>query len=186
MQDFYFYTENKVEFSGNVFSTFTLFIYLNLFFLVNRFLQKSKPGDLIEIIRGNYSHWAVYVGNGYVVHFGAPKSQSGSSIGGVDGIVMKEKLEDVAGKDKWRVNNSLDKKYKPLPPDEIVKKACSLVGVSLKYHLTKYNCEHFATEMRYGKAESRQTDGFCCSNNSWSRIHSWTSEILTGNFQLLR
>uniref|UniRef100_A0A3P9IWL3 LRAT domain-containing protein n=1 Tax=Oryzias latipes TaxID=8090 RepID=A0A3P9IWL3_ORYLA len=117
---------------------------------------ESKPGDLIEIIRGNYSHWAVYVGNGYVVHFGAPKSQSGSSIGGVDGIVMKEKLEDVAGKDKWRVNNSLDKKYKPLPPDEIVKKACSLVGVSLKYHLTKYNCEHFATEMRYGKAESRQ------------------------------
>uniref|UniRef100_A0A3P9H8D6 LRAT domain-containing protein n=1 Tax=Oryzias latipes TaxID=8090 RepID=A0A3P9H8D6_ORYLA len=118
--------------------------------------KESKPGDLIEIIRGNYSHWAVYVGNGYVVHFGAPKSQSGSSIGGVDGIVMKEKLEDVAGKDKWRVNNSLDKKYKPLPPDEIVKKACSLVGVSLKYHLTKYNCEHFATEMRYGKAESRQ------------------------------
>uniref|UniRef100_A0A3P9IWT9 LRAT domain-containing protein n=1 Tax=Oryzias latipes TaxID=8090 RepID=A0A3P9IWT9_ORYLA len=114
--------------------------------------KESKPGDLIEIIRGNYSHWAVYVGNGYVVHFGAPSS----SIGGVDGIVMKEKLEDVAGKDKWRVNNSLDKKYKPLPPDEIVKKACSLVGVSLKYHLTKYNCEHFATEMRYGKAESRQ------------------------------
>uniref|UniRef100_A0A3P9H9B1 LRAT domain-containing protein n=1 Tax=Oryzias latipes TaxID=8090 RepID=A0A3P9H9B1_ORYLA len=122
--------------------------------------KESKPGDLIEIIRGNYSHWAVYVGNGYVVHFGAPKSQSGSSIGGVDGIVMKEKLEDVAGKDKWRVNNSLDKKYKPLPPDEIVKKACSLVGVSLKYHLTKYNCEHFATEMRYGKAESRQV-GHC-------------------------
>ncbi|XP_011492377.1 HRAS-like suppressor 3 [Oryzias latipes] len=118
--------------------------------------KEAKPGDLIEIIRGNYSHWAVYVGNGYVVHFGAPNAQSGSSTGGVDGIVMKDKLEDVAGKDKWRVNNSLDKKYNPLPPDEIVKKACSLVEVSLKYHLTTYNCEHFATEMRYGKAESRQ------------------------------
>uniref|UniRef100_A0A3P9IWJ8 LRAT domain-containing protein n=1 Tax=Oryzias latipes TaxID=8090 RepID=A0A3P9IWJ8_ORYLA len=119
--------------------------------------KESKPGDLIEIIRGNYSHWAVYVGNGYVVHFGAPsKLNIQMFLLLLDGIVMKEKLEDVAGKDKWRVNNSLDKKYKPLPPDEIVKKACSLVGVSLKYHLTKYNCEHFATEMRYGKAESRQ------------------------------
>uniref|UniRef100_A0A3P9KUV6 Allantoicase n=1 Tax=Oryzias latipes TaxID=8090 RepID=A0A3P9KUV6_ORYLA len=118
--------------------------------------KEAKPGDLIEIFRGNYNHWAVYIGNGFVIHFGAPNALSGSSSRGVGGIVMKEKLQDVVGKDKWRVNNSSDKKYKPLPADEIVKKACSLVGVSLTYHLTKYNCEHFATEMRYGKAESRQ------------------------------
>ncbi|RVE68832.1 hypothetical protein OJAV_G00095620 [Oryzias javanicus] len=43
-----------------------------------------------------------------------------------------------------------------MSPDEIVKKACSLVGASLKYNLKEYNCEHFATELRYGKAESCQ------------------------------
>uniref|UniRef100_A0A8C8DEE6 LRAT domain-containing protein n=1 Tax=Oryzias sinensis TaxID=183150 RepID=A0A8C8DEE6_9TELE len=121
-----------------------------------------RKTQISEIVRGPYSHWAVCVGNGEVVHFGTPgKNQcssqtSGSSIDGVGGIVKKEKLEDVAGKDSWRVNNILDEKYKPLPPDEIVKKACSLVEASPTYNLTKYNCEHFATEMRYGIAESSQ------------------------------
>uniref|UniRef100_A0A8C7XV31 LRAT domain-containing protein n=1 Tax=Oryzias sinensis TaxID=183150 RepID=A0A8C7XV31_9TELE len=116
------------------------------------YCSKTKPGDLIEILRGNFNSWAVYVGNGYVVHFGAPTSR----IEGVDGIVKKEKLQYVAGEYSWKVNNTLDGKYRPIPPNEIVKKACSLVGASLKYHLTEFNSEHFATEMRYGKAESRQ------------------------------
>uniref|UniRef100_A0A3B3C4T4 LRAT domain-containing protein n=1 Tax=Oryzias melastigma TaxID=30732 RepID=A0A3B3C4T4_ORYME len=123
---------------------------------------KFKPGDLIEICRGLYNHWAVYIGNGDVVHFGTRDSvciisrfPSSSNMTG-DGIVMKEKLQDVVGKDRWRVNNILDKKCKPISPDEIVKKACSRVGASLKYNLKEYKCEHFATEMRYGKAESRQ------------------------------
>uniref|UniRef100_A0A8C7XT02 LRAT domain-containing protein n=1 Tax=Oryzias sinensis TaxID=183150 RepID=A0A8C7XT02_9TELE len=120
------------------------------------YCSKTKPGDLIEILRGNFNSWAVYVGNGYVVHFGAPNSSLASRIEGVDGIVKKEKLQYVAGEYSWKVNNTLDGKYRPIPPNEIVKKACSLVGASLKYHLTEFNSEHFATEMRYGKAESRQ------------------------------
>uniref|UniRef100_A0A8C7WSV7 LRAT domain-containing protein n=1 Tax=Oryzias sinensis TaxID=183150 RepID=A0A8C7WSV7_9TELE len=149
----------------------------------------------LEIVRGPYSHWAVCVGNGEVVHFGTPgKNQcssqtSGSSIDGVGGIVKKEKLEDVAGKDSWRVNNILDEKYKPLPPDEIVKKACSLVEASPTYNLTKYNCEHFATEMRYGIAESSQVghhcwcfsceQHFCTFINDYGDMDStiWTTSI---------
>uniref|UniRef100_A0A8C7Y8K4 LRAT domain-containing protein n=1 Tax=Oryzias sinensis TaxID=183150 RepID=A0A8C7Y8K4_9TELE len=118
------------------------------------FGNEAKPGDLIKICGPN-NHWAVYIGNGFVVHFGAPNSPSASSSGEVDGIVKKEKIQHVAGEYSWRVNNSYDEEYKPVSPDEIVKKACSLVGVSLTYHLTKYNSEHFATEMRYGKTESR-------------------------------
>lgn len=34
--------------------------------------KKPQPGDLIEISRGLYAHWAVYVGDGFVVHFGVP------------------------------------------------------------------------------------------------------------------
>jgi hypothetical protein len=30
--------------------------------------SRPKPGDLIEISRIGYAHWAIYVGNGYVVH----------------------------------------------------------------------------------------------------------------------
>uniref|UniRef100_A0A8C7XWZ2 LRAT domain-containing protein n=1 Tax=Oryzias sinensis TaxID=183150 RepID=A0A8C7XWZ2_9TELE len=125
------------------------------------YCSKTKPGDLIEILRGNFNSWAVYVGNGYVVHFGAPNSSLASRIEGVDGIVKKEKLQYVAGEYSWKVNNTLDGKYRPIPPNEIVKKACSLVGASLKYHLTEFNSEHFATEMRYGKAESRQVASTC-------------------------
>ena len=39
---------------------------LTAFFLVLQ--PEPQPGDLIEIFRGFYSHWAVYVGGGYVVH----------------------------------------------------------------------------------------------------------------------
>ncbi|RVE68831.1 hypothetical protein OJAV_G00095610 [Oryzias javanicus] len=118
--------------------------------------KEANPGDLIEIFSVAYSHWAVYIGNGFIVHFGRPGALSGSISLIGDGIVMKEKLQKVAGNNRWRVNNILDEKYTPLSPDEIVKKACSLVGASLQYNLEEYNCEHFATEMRYGKPESRQ------------------------------
>jgi len=33
---------------------------------------KLKAGDLIEIFRKAYSHWALYVGNGYVIHLTPP------------------------------------------------------------------------------------------------------------------
>lgn len=39
---------------------------LTAFFLVLQ--PEPQPGDLIEIFRGFYSHWVVYVGGGYVVH----------------------------------------------------------------------------------------------------------------------
>ena len=29
---------------------------------------QPKPGDLVEIFRPGYQHWAVYVGEGDVVH----------------------------------------------------------------------------------------------------------------------
>ncbi|XP_061575999.1 uncharacterized protein LOC133442098 [Cololabis saira] len=129
--------------------------------------KEVKPGDLIQIYHG-YQHWGVYVGGGNVVHFvtpgrGSRSSRSSSfmsfmsSVGvGVDGKVLKEKLQDVVKKDKWRVNNLLDHKYKPRPANIIVKEACSLKDTKMKYHLFMYNSEHFVTEMRYDHPESRQ------------------------------
>lgn len=51
---------------------------LTFSFLISNFLifkskgaKELKPGDLIEIFRGIFQHWAVYIGDGYVVHLTA-------------------------------------------------------------------------------------------------------------------
>uniref|UniRef100_A0A3B3UNF8 LRAT domain-containing protein n=1 Tax=Poecilia latipinna TaxID=48699 RepID=A0A3B3UNF8_9TELE len=111
---------------------------------------KPKPGDLIEIFRVGYKHWAIYIGSGFVVHL---------VVNGEMGVVMKEKLEDVVGGDRWRINNYLDKKHKPQQIYTIVKQAVGFIGTRLPYNLVSSNCEHFATDLRYGKSTSLQVGG---------------------------
>ncbi|XP_068191638.1 phospholipase A and acyltransferase 3-like [Antennarius striatus] len=124
--------------------------------------EKPQPGDLIEIFRGSYQHWAVYVGDGFVVHMASPSgapgggSSSSKSIVAEKALVKKEELCSVVGTDRWRINNSLDEKYEPHPAGVIVGEACALVGEELPYGVFTGNCEHFANVMRYGRAESRQ------------------------------
>ncbi|XP_056238928.1 phospholipase A and acyltransferase 3-like isoform X1 [Seriola aureovittata] len=138
--------------------------------------MKPKLGDLIEIFRTNvsgvrvplldYQHWAVYVGDGYVVHLVNLGSDSFSSSSnsskpqtkskGCKGKVKRQKLKDVAGNDEWRVNNKLDNKRSPRPAQEIVKEALSLVGQDMNYDVTKWNCEHFVNKLRYGIRRSWQ------------------------------
>ncbi|XP_038555870.1 phospholipase A and acyltransferase 3-like isoform X2 [Micropterus salmoides] len=126
--------------------------------------MKPQPGDLIEIFRGPYQHWAVYIGNDFVVHLGLTTF---FDVAGADTSIMmsvltekamvkKEKLQDVVGDNKWKINNSLDEKYEPCPVQFIVKEACARVGKELPYSIFTGNCEHFANELRYGKKESRQ------------------------------
>ncbi|XP_060939382.1 phospholipase A and acyltransferase 4-like [Limanda limanda] len=118
----------------------------------------GKPGDLIEIFRGTYQHWAVYIGKDEVVHFTTEGGQSSGSFERPSSRaeVKREKLSDVVGHHPFKVNNLLDEEYKARDPYVIVKEACEMVGRVLKYSLVSYNCEHFAIEMRYDKAESRQ------------------------------
>ncbi|XP_073342666.1 phospholipase A and acyltransferase 3-like [Pagrus major] len=124
--------------------------------------EKPKPGDLIEIFRGLYEHWAVYIGDGLVVHIAPPSEVAGAgancvmSVAAQRAMVKKEKLRDVVGTDKWKVNKDLDEKYEPHPTDTIVKEALELVGTEQPYDIMTQNCEHFAKELRYGKAESWQ------------------------------
>ncbi|XP_068596403.1 phospholipase A and acyltransferase 3-like isoform X2 [Brachionichthys hirsutus] len=118
--------------------------------------EKPEVGDLIEIFRGSYQHWAVYVGDGFVVHMAAPCPGSMMSVLVEKAIVKKEALWDVVGTDQWKINNGLDEKYEPRAAGVIVSEARALVGVELPYGVFSRNCEHFANELRYGKAESRQ------------------------------
>ncbi|XP_038621274.1 phospholipase A and acyltransferase 5-like [Tachyglossus aculeatus] len=128
--------------------------------------EEPKPGDLIEISRGCYCHWAIYVGGGYVVHL-APLSKfpwaCSTSImsAQLDRAVVKgELLHKVAGRDKYRVNNKHDAIYQPLPVTEIIRKAKELMGREVCYDLFSKNCEHFVNELRYGVARSDQVRYF--------------------------
>ncbi|KAK9518177.1 hypothetical protein VZT92_023490 [Zoarces viviparus] len=124
--------------------------------------EKPEVGDLIEIFRGSYQHWAVYVGDGFIVHLAPPSEVPGAgansmmSVIAEKAIVKKEELWDVVGSNQWKINNSLDKQYQPRPAHVIVRQACEMVGAELPYCVFRGNCEHFANELRYGKAESRQ------------------------------
>nr|XP_019569512.1 PREDICTED: retinoic acid receptor responder protein 3-like isoform X1 [Rhinolophus sinicus] len=115
------------------------------------------PGDMIEIHRPVYKHWVIYVGDGHVVHV----SYAGSGyFGGNTFIMVKvkcERLQDVAGNDGYSVNNYLDNKYRPRPTDKIVNLARKEIDKTWKYNVFTSNCEHFATKMRYGRSQSKQS-----------------------------
>lgn len=125
-------------------------------------IPEPKPGDLIEIFRPIYRHWAIYVGDGYVIHLAPPSETAGAGAASImsaltdKAIVKKELLCDVAGKDKYQVNNKHDGEYTPLPPSKIIKRAEELVGQEVLYKLTSENCEHFVNELRYGVSRSDQ------------------------------
>ncbi|XP_030594719.1 phospholipase A and acyltransferase 3-like [Archocentrus centrarchus] len=124
--------------------------------------EKPELGDLIEVFRGNYQHWAVYIGDGFVVHLAPPSEVPGAGSSSMmsvlteKALVKKEELWDMVGTDEWKISNSLDGKYQPREPHIIVREACKMVGQELPYCVFRGNCEHFVNELRYGKAESRQ------------------------------
>ncbi|XP_034953668.1 uncharacterized protein LOC118075660 [Zootoca vivipara] len=121
-----------------------------------------KPGDLIEISRVGYQHWAIYVGSGYVIHL-APSDDlyqaSTSSLMSAlseKAVVKKELLWSIVGDDTCCINNKYDHTYEPLPANKIVQEAEALLGKEIRYNLASENCEHFVTRLRYGRARSDQ------------------------------
>uniref|UniRef100_UPI00358F6B9A phospholipase A and acyltransferase 3-like n=1 Tax=Myxine glutinosa TaxID=7769 RepID=UPI00358F6B9A len=123
-----------------------------------------EPGDLIEISRPGYQHWAIYIGNGDVDHVTlnglglASSSPSSGSVFSGTPTVKKEKLNIVVGVDRDRINNKYDHHYEPLPAKVIVERALSRVGQDISYGILSNNCEHFVTLLRYGWPVSQQAD----------------------------
>ncbi|XP_074862212.1 phospholipase A and acyltransferase 3-like [Carettochelys insculpta] len=125
-------------------------------------IKDLKPGDLLEISRFGYQHWALYVGHGYVIHLAPPSEYAGAGSSSVMSVltdramVKKERLSDVVGSDNYRVNNKYDGRCSPLPVNKIIWEAEALVGQEMRYSITSKNCEHFVTELRYGHPMSDQ------------------------------
>ncbi|KAM9657958.1 phospholipase A and acyltransferase 2-like isoform 1-T1 [Trichechus inunguis] len=124
--------------------------------------DRPTLGDLIEIFRTGYEHWAIYVGDGYVIHLAPPSEFAGAGVASImsalmdKAIVKKELLSVVVGQDGYRINNKHDDRYSPLPRNKIVKRAEELVGREVPYKLISGNCEHFVNELRYGVSRSDQ------------------------------
>ncbi|XP_053544815.1 phospholipase A and acyltransferase 4 [Bombina bombina] len=135
---------------------------------------EPDPGDLIQFIQPTYDHWGIYVGDGYVVHLVlcrfsfasgssyrysrslSSSSRTSYSSTSSEGIVQKEELRKLEIGVRCKVNNLHDKKYNPRPVDVILKDANAEVGKTKPYDSKTYNCEHFATELRYGKNIPKQ------------------------------
>uniref|UniRef100_A0A672MSJ2 Retinoic acid receptor responder 3-like n=1 Tax=Sinocyclocheilus grahami TaxID=75366 RepID=A0A672MSJ2_SINGR len=152
--------------------------------------QIQKPGDLIEISRGLYQHWAIYVGEGYVIHLAPPSEDAQAGPYSMMSVlcdkakVKKEELYEVVGNDEYCINNLLDEKYEPRPVREMLQDAHRFLGRELPYCVFRENCEHFVTELRYGKPQSRaERSGdwcwswSCCSSYLWSSCCCCCSHI---------
>ncbi|XP_064522325.1 phospholipase A and acyltransferase 3-like isoform X1 [Pseudopipra pipra] len=129
---------------------------------MSRRRHQPEPGDLIEIKRSGYQHWALYLGDGYVVHLTSADEGIQCLSGSSDPTlrkkakVKKQLLKEVVGTDDWEVNNKYDRSYTPLPVKEIIERAESFIGMEMTYRVFRKNCEHFVTMLRYGKSVSDQ------------------------------
>ncbi|KAL4823735.1 hypothetical protein H8958_007712 [Nasalis larvatus] len=121
------------------------------------------PGDLIEVFRPGYQHWALYLGDGYVINIapvdGIPVSfTSAKSVFSSKALVKMQLLKDVVGNDTYRINNKYDETYPPLPVEDIIKRSEFVIGQEVAYNLLVNNCEHFVTLLRYGEGVSQQAN----------------------------
>ncbi|XP_036707531.1 phospholipase A and acyltransferase 1 isoform X5 [Balaenoptera musculus] len=121
-----------------------------------------QPGDLIEVFRPGYQHWALYLGDGYVINI-APLDDgisasftSAKSVFSRKALVKMQLLKDVVGNDTYRINNKYDETYPPLPVEEVMQRSEFVAGQEVEYDLFVNNCEHFVTLLRYGEGVSEQ------------------------------
>ncbi|TFK12204.1 ribosome biogenesis protein BRX1-like protein [Platysternon megacephalum] len=120
--------------------------------------RKPKSGDLIEIDRGFYKHWGVYVGDDSVVHLTDVTGMSGLGSSNGQAVVKKQHIKRVVGNCNYWVNNKHDKTLHVYPVSRIIARANKRVGEKRTYQVFADNCEHFANEMRYNTARSDQAD----------------------------
>ncbi|XP_061739040.1 phospholipase A and acyltransferase 1 isoform X1 [Nerophis ophidion] len=121
-----------------------------------------QPGDLIEIFRPAYQHWALYLGDGYIINLTPVDERQAAAMSSVKSVfsrkavVRMQLLKEVVGADCYRVNNKYDHTHTPLAVHDIIQRAQLLIGQEVSYDLLGSNCEHFVTLLRYGQGVSEQ------------------------------
>jgi hypothetical protein len=119
----------------------------------------ASPGDIVRFQRSlGYSHSALYVSEGYVIHIADPndgRCKTGKTV-----VVRKDPISKVANGDNCTVENLINYAYNlglaGRPAADIVRHAEQLVGSSFTYYLGAKNCDHFVTMLKYYIAFSDQ------------------------------
>ena len=122
---------------------------------MNRITNKPMPGDVLSVNRGMSSHYGVYVGNGFVVHF---SGGDGFELSVKRACIRKTTLESFRKNGEIRIETRCCESYSR---KETVRRALSAVGSEKgKYAMPWNNCEHFANWCRYGEKRSSQVEHF--------------------------
>lgn len=133
-----------------------------------------RAGDVIGVSRGAYEHYAVYAGNGRVIHYAGESADFKGKVS-IHEAPFEEFLKNstdyfvVSFEGRYPVKiHALTKfisggcfdccniKWKgKYSPEETLKRAYSRIG-ECKYSVISNNCEHFAMWCKTGSAESTQ------------------------------
>ncbi|XP_028309746.1 retinoic acid receptor responder protein 3-like isoform X2 [Gouania willdenowi] len=136
-------------------------------------MYTAKFGDLIEFSYPiGYSHWALYDGDGYVVHFAVADENwatymfrssletmlpsSGTILFGKTKIRRVHIREVKVPQGVRMFINNYHHSYVASDPWYIRQRVNALLGRQFTYDLFNLNCEHFATYLRYGRAVCNQ------------------------------
>ncbi|XP_006008609.1 protein LRATD1 [Latimeria chalumnae] len=108
---------------------------------VKTLFARCKAGDLLELVcpaADHPSHWAVYVGNGQIVHLHK-------------GEIRKDSLYEIGSGRLGRIVNSWYR-YRPLPAELVLQNAGGHLGLKSP-EICWTNSESFAAWCRFGKRE---------------------------------
>lgn len=133
-----------------------------------------RPGDVIGVSRGAYEHYAIYLGEGEVIHYAGDNTDFKGRIS-IHKAPFSDFLKDskdyfvVSFEGKYPIKIQSSTKFiasgyfdcknardnNVYSPAETVKRALSRLGET-QYSLIKNNCEHFAMWCKTGVSESTQ------------------------------
>jgi len=118
----------------------------------------GEAGDLVEIDRTLYSHWAVYIGDGKVIHVCGQSSNSTSN----EAQIVEDTLANVAGNSLVRVNNkevpALQRNLTALHPKMVVENAKKRLQQMVSHNVMSVIAEQFVTSCKYGSGWSDQAN----------------------------
>jgi len=133
-------------------------VRLGPFVTPTKLVSTAKPGDLIEIDRTIYAHWAVYIGKGEIVHVSCENLDEYAT----QAMVEKHKLIEVGGDSLVRINNKQVPARKrglaPLKWKKMSQTLMKVVGQRVTYNILTRNAEHFVTEWKFGTSWSDQVN----------------------------
>lgn len=105
-----------------------------------------KAGDIIAFRRLFFTHYALYIGDGMVIHRDKYAGKARVAIAHIG---------DIPGKISIATDTYSGVGLKRIGTDECIARAMTHIGET-KYNVLTENCEHFVTEHRFDNRVSNQ------------------------------